>query len=112
MKAFARCENKGATCDYRIAQEGALSTVPFIGARMLHPAREDMEMMLLSEDQDTPPEITRMSDKFREELEKTETGSVAFLFKGNCFDFLDNHIKCIGIIDHRIYFQTQPVPCW
>ena len=51
---------------------------------MLHPAREDMEMMLPSEDQDTPPEITSMSDKFREELEKTETGSVAFLFKGNC----------------------------
>eukprot|EP00090_Calanus_glacialis_P007336 TRINITY_DN15781_c0_g1_i1.p1 TRINITY_DN15781_c0_g1~~TRINITY_DN15781_c0_g1_i1.p1 ORF type:complete len:704 (-),score=298.23 TRINITY_DN15781_c0_g1_i1:55-2166(-) len=82
VKAFARCENyKGASCDYRIAQEGALSTVPFIGARMLHPAREDMEMMLLSEDQDKPPEITKMSEKFRDELEKTETGSVAFLFK-------------------------------
>ena len=112
VKAFARCENKGATCDYRIALEGALSTVPFIGARRLHPAREDMEMMLPSEDQDTPPEITSMSDKFREELEKTETGSVAFLFKGNCFDCYDNQKKCIGIIIHRIYSQTQPVPCW
>lgn len=26
-----RCENKGATCDFRLAQEGVLSTVPFIG---------------------------------------------------------------------------------
>ena len=42
-----------------------------------------MEMMLLSEDTETPPEIVKMSDKFREELENTETGSVAFLFKGN-----------------------------
>lgn len=81
VKAFARCENKGATCDYRIAQEGALSTIPFIGARRLHPARDDMEKMLLSDDQDTPPEIAKMSEKFREELEGTETGSVAFLFK-------------------------------
>ena len=31
VKAFVRCENKGALCDYRIAQEGALSTIPFIG---------------------------------------------------------------------------------
>ena len=30
VKAFARCENKGAGCDYRIAQEGSLSTIPFI----------------------------------------------------------------------------------
>ena len=42
-----------------------------------------MEMMLLSEDIETPPEIVKMSDEFREELENTETGSVAFLFKGN-----------------------------
>ena len=41
-----------------------------------------MEKMLLSDDQDTPPEIAKMSEKFREELEGTETGSVAFLFKG------------------------------
>ena len=50
---------------------------------MLHPTREDMEMMLLSEDMNTPPEIAKMSEKFREELEMTETGSVAFLYKGN-----------------------------
>ena len=54
-----------------------------VGARRLHPTRDDMEMMLLSEDTETPPEIVKMSDKFREELENTETGSVAFLFKGN-----------------------------
>ena len=51
----------------------------------LHPTREDMEMMLLSEDQDKPPEITKMTEKFREELEKTETGSVALLFKGKLY---------------------------
>jgi len=81
VKAFVRCENKGANCDYRIAQEGSLSTTPFINARTLHPTREDMEMMLLSEDSDTPPEIVKMSDKFRQELDNTETGSVVFLHK-------------------------------
>jgi len=80
VKAFARCENKGAGCDYRIAQEGSLSTIPFISARTLHPTREDMETMLLSEDADAPPEIVNMSEKFREELENTDTGSVAFLY--------------------------------
>ena len=47
VKAFTRCENKGAGCDYRIAQEGSLSTIPFISARTLHPTREDMEKMLM-----------------------------------------------------------------
>ena len=32
---YLRCENKGATCDFRLAQEGVLSTVPFIGASRL-----------------------------------------------------------------------------
>jgi len=80
VKAFVRCENKGAQCDYRFAQEGALSIIPFIGARTLHPTRDDMEIMLLFEDTEAPPEIANMSDKFREELNKTETGSVAFIF--------------------------------
>ena len=30
-------------------------------------------------------EIIKMSEKFREELEKTETGSVALLFKGKLY---------------------------
>ena len=33
VKAFARADNKGSDCDYRIAQEGALSIIPFISNR-------------------------------------------------------------------------------
>ena len=53
--------------------------------RMLHPTRYDMGMMLLSEEQDIPPEITEKSDKFREELEESEIGSVTLLFRGKVY---------------------------
>ena len=38
MNYVTRCENKGATCDFRLAQEGVLSTVPFIGPSRLFTA--------------------------------------------------------------------------
>merc|ERR1712107_85776 len=39
VKAFTRCEHKGAECDFRIAQEGALMTLNFIKNRKLYPAK-------------------------------------------------------------------------
>jgi len=81
VKAFARCENKGATCDYRLAQEGALSILPYIASRILHPEREDLEKMLRFEDKDEPPRISLMSQKFQDELNTTDTGSVALIFE-------------------------------
>merc|ERR1719397_2405283 len=81
VKAFARCENKGATCDFRLAQEGVLSTVPFIGpSRRLHPTLKDLELLLSSDDANKPPEIEEMTSEFKEELSKMETGSVALVY--------------------------------
>merc|ERR1712059_157057 len=70
----------GATCDYRIAQEGAISTVPFIQARRVHPARPDLELLLQSDDLDKPPEIEAMTEGFQKELATITTGSVAFIY--------------------------------
>ena len=53
--------------------------------RTPHPTRQYMGMMLLSEEQDIPPEITEKSDKLREELEESEIGSVTFLFRGKVY---------------------------
>jgi len=81
VKAFAKCENKGATCDFRLAQEGALSVVPFIGpSRRIHPSKSDLEILLSSEDMDKPPEIENLSKQFQEELVRIETGSVALVY--------------------------------
>ena len=77
FQAFTRCENKGALCDYRydnfisffidkrfnfefflllrLAQEGSLMTIPFLGKRILRPSVEDLEVLLLSSDVEMPP---------------------------------------------------------
>lgn len=81
VKAFTRCENKGAECDFRIAQEGALSVIPFITSRILHPTRSDLEVMLQSSDFEKPPENGGMSAQFIQELEDCSTGSVAFVYE-------------------------------
>ena len=66
--------------------------------------REDMEKMLLSEFADAPPEIIKMSDEFREELENTDTGSVAFLYTGN--------IRTNNATPDLVILQTPPSPWW
>ena len=40
VKAFAKCENKGALCNVRLSQEGALMTLPFFGQSYHLPNKE------------------------------------------------------------------------
>ena len=56
VKAFTKCENKGATCDFRLAQDGALMTIPFMTKRIVKPTLKDLEVLLLCNDVDMPPE--------------------------------------------------------
>jgi len=81
VKAFVRCENKGAECDYRIAQEGAMSTVPYIKARCVHPALPDLTILLSSDDMEKSPEIKDLTPEFQAELNELSTGSVAFIYR-------------------------------
>jgi len=80
VKAFTKCEHKGATCDFRIAQEGCLMTLDFIKKRKLYPGAEDMMVLLQNSDFDAPPENKDMSEAFRKQLEECETGSVALIY--------------------------------
>lgn len=103
VKAFVRCENKGATCDYRIAQEGAISTVPFIQARRVHPARPDLELLLQSDDLDKPPEIEAMTEGFQKELATITTGSVAFIYSEPDTDLTVEVVGWKGNVSVRAY---------
>merc|ERR1712088_1259041 len=69
VKSFAKCENKGATCNFRLAQEGALMTIPFLGKRMIYPTKKDLQTLLLSSDIDHPPLLTEMEPDTIRQLE-------------------------------------------
>jgi len=103
VKAFVRCENKGAECEYRIAQEGALSTVPFIQSRRVHPSLSDITKLLQSDDMDSPPEIEGMSLKFQEELANVETGSVAYIYSDEDSDLVLEIVGWKGKATVRAY---------
>jgi len=81
IKAFARADNKGSDCDYRIAQEGALSIIPFIKNRTVTGDRSDIVTLLQSSDIEKPPEISMFSENLKKQLENIPTGSVIYLFK-------------------------------
>ena len=34
VKAFCKAENKGATCPFRLAQDGSMVTIPFLKKRI------------------------------------------------------------------------------
>jgi len=104
VKAFSKCPNKGAICDFRLAQEGALSVIPFIGEnRMVHPCKSDLENLLSSEDLDKPPEIENMSKEFQEELERMETGSVAFFYSDPNSDLSVEMVGWKGKVSIKAY---------
>ena len=46
VKAFARADTKGSDCVFRLAQEGALSTLPFVTKRVVRPDRADTVRIL------------------------------------------------------------------
>jgi len=81
VKAFTRADNKGSNCEYRLAQEGCLSTIPFIKNRVLRPGKEDILKILQSSEIEKPPEIRNFTQELREEMSAIETGSVAFVYK-------------------------------
>ena len=65
----------------RLAQEGALMTIPFLGKRMIYPTKKDLQTLLLSSDIDHPPLLTEMEPDTIRQLEALETGSVAFIYE-------------------------------
>lgn len=81
VKAFTRCENKGASCDFRLAQEGALMTIPFMSRRIVKPTLKDLEVLLLCNDVERPPDHEQLAQSTRDQIDKLDTGSVALMYE-------------------------------
>merc|ERR1719495_1547496 len=86
VKAFSKCENKGAECTYRLAQEGAQVTIPFLTKRIIRPTRNDMQVLLLKNDIELPPDLTEMEESTQAQLNALNTGSIALLYEEKCDD--------------------------
>ena len=66
---------------FRLAQEGALMTIPFLGKRIIYPTKKDLQTLLLCSDIDHPPSLTEMEPETLKQLEALDTGSVAFIYE-------------------------------
>ena len=66
---------------FRLAQEGALMTIPFLGKRVVYPTKKDLQTLLLSSDIDHPPSLSEMEPHTLNQLTALETGSVAFVYE-------------------------------
>ncbi|CAL4117065.1 unnamed protein product, partial [Meganyctiphanes norvegica] len=81
VKVLVRSDNKGADCDFRLAQEGSQVLLPLFKKRKISITRDDMVTMLLNDDMCEPPEIEKMDTKTQEQCENLESGSLAFTHK-------------------------------
>ena len=54
----------------RLAQEGALMTIPFLGTRLIHATKKDLEHMLSFCDIDNPPALTLLAPETQEQFNK------------------------------------------
>jgi len=88
VKAFTRCENKGAVCPFRLAQEGSLMTIPFMAKRIIRPSVKDLEILLLSSDMEMPPSHDQLSKSTVDQMSQMETGSVALIFEEKHKDYI------------------------
>jgi len=88
VKAFTRCENKGAICPFRLAQEGSLMTIPFMTKRTIRPSVKDLEILLLSSDVEMPPSHDLLSKSTQEQISQMETGSVALIYEEKHKDYI------------------------
>lgn len=69
VKTFVRCDNKNMACAFRLAQEGLLSIVSFIGnKRKININKEDLIRLLQNTDHHAPPEITNLTPETKEQL--------------------------------------------
>ncbi|KMQ95735.1 trna cytosine-c-methyltransferase-like protein [Lasius niger] len=69
VKTFVRCDNKNMNCAFRLAQEGMQSIIHYISDnRKLKISKEDLIMLLQSDDPHTPPEIVKLNPDTQERL--------------------------------------------
>lgn len=82
VKVLVRTDNKGAVCDFRLAQEGIQSIVPLISKRRVQVTRNDLMLLLNDDDNELPPDLANMSQSCRDQSKDMVTGSVLLEYHG------------------------------
>ncbi|XP_029665514.1 tRNA (cytosine(34)-C(5))-methyltransferase [Formica exsecta] len=111
VKTFVRCDNKNMNCAFRLAQEGMQSIIHYISDnRKLKISREDLIMLLQSDDPHTPPEIVKLNPDTQERLKDFTTGSCILLYKEEKTDNINQlNLQLVGwrgIMSLRAYVPT------
>lgn len=111
VKTFVRCDNKNMKCAFRLAQEGMQSIVHYISDnRKLQISKEDLIMLLQSDDPHTPPEIVKLNPDTQERLKDFATGSCILLYKEEKTDNINQlNLQLVGwrgIMSLRAYVPT------
>ncbi|KAL6434981.1 hypothetical protein ACFW04_005257 [Cataglyphis niger] len=111
VKTFVRCDNKNMKCAFRLAQEGMQSIIHYISDnRKLKISKEDLIMLLQSDDPHTPPEIVKLNPDTQERLKDFTTGSCILLYKEEETDNINQlNLQLVGwrgIMSLRAYVPT------
>ncbi|KAL0124052.1 hypothetical protein PUN28_006088 [Cardiocondyla obscurior] len=98
VKTFVRCDNKNMNCAFRLAQEGMHSIINYISDnRKLQISKEDLIMLLQSDEPHTPPEIEKLSSDTQQHLKEFATGSCILLYKEEKTDNLNRlNLQLVG----------------
>ncbi|XP_064100308.1 tRNA (cytosine(34)-C(5))-methyltransferase-like isoform X1 [Macrobrachium nipponense] len=83
VKVLVRSDNRGATCDFRLAQDGSEVLLPLITKRKITVTHSDLVSLLLNDDMEMPPETVTMDQKTQEQCSELCTGAVAFLYQAD-----------------------------
>ncbi|KAK7075924.1 tRNA (cytosine(34)-C(5))-methyltransferase [Halocaridina rubra] len=83
VKVLVRSDNKGAPCDFRLAQDGSEVLLPLMTLRKIRVTRNDLVIMLLNDDMETPPEISTLDTETQKQCSELCTGATAFIYKAN-----------------------------
>ncbi|CAG7816855.1 unnamed protein product [Allacma fusca] len=83
VKVLARCgqNNKWTASDFRLAQEGLKSMLPYIKGRRVTITQEDLVILLTNEDETKPPLLTAFDPETQVQLEPLERGSCVLVIK-------------------------------
>lgn len=81
VKVLVRSDNKGATCDFRLAQDGSEVLLPLITLRKITVTHGDLVIMLQNDDMEMPPEIASLDPNTQKQCTELCTGAIAFLYQ-------------------------------
>lgn len=88
VKVFARCDNKGTTCDFRVTQEGAMTLMPFMSNRKVTATKEDIITILSNPSEEAPCEIHTFHPDTAAQLHAMEVGSLLIEYKDDAMHFI------------------------